>query len=200
MGALGFERDLGAAAEFYNLSKDVRDYILQPVPIIWSDLPNRNGVAFPISSLTEWVKEKGCRAYMGWKGQAVRLEHDWEGEAIGLIPDVAIRPLRGFGNNRLWKIVLLHAVDRTKNVEIAKAIETGKRNSWSMGCLVSYFTCSVCGSDAPSCDHLRKDETFRVTSNGITFRNAHGIMAEESSSVGDPAYGQAIGEIVVKYT
>ena len=199
MKGIGFERSLASAAAFYDISKDVKDYLLQPVPIIWSDLSNRNGIGFPLQQLVAWIKEKGCMAYQGWRGQAVRVEHDWEGEVIGIIPDVIMRPLRGFAGDRLYKVIVLNAVDRSKNPKLAAQIDNGERNTWSMGCLVEKFSCSICGSFEKSCKHLREDENFRVQDGLIAHRNAHGIIAEECSSVADPAYGQAVGDVVIRY-
>lgn len=199
MKELGFERSLRQAAEFYDLSKDINDYFLTGVPIIWSDLPNRNGIAFSLEDLIAWNKKKGCMAYEGWKGQAVRVEHDWNGPAIGLIPDVAIKKLTGFAGGNLWKVITLLAIDRTKNKDIASKIERNELNSYSMGCLVGRFTCSVCGSDEKGCDHLGEGVNFHEHRGVIAFRNAHEIDAEEVSSVGDPAYGLALSDKIIKY-
>ena len=199
MRQLGFERILSRAAEFYDLSKNINDYFLTGVPIIWSDLPNRNGIAMSLEDLTAWNKKKGCLAYEGWKGQAVRVEHDWNGPAIGLIPDVALKQLRGFGMSHLWKVITLLAVDRTKDTERAKKIESNELNSWSMGCLVGRFSCSICGSEEKECDHLPEGVNFRDHKGKIAFRNAHEIDAEEVSSVGDPAYGVAIADKIITY-
>lgn len=201
MHELGFERVLASAAEFYNLSKDIRDYFLVGVPIIWSDLPNRNGIAFPLNELTAWNKVKGCMAYQGWKGQAVRVEHDWEGEVIGLIPDVALRRLTGFHNDRLWKVVTLLAIDRTKNPRIASSIEERRRNTYSMGCRVRVHTCSYCGAKMGECSHLnpKAQVNFYELNGKLVYCNVHEVDAEEVSSVADPAYGIAVSDVRLKY-
>lgn len=202
MHELGFERVLASAAEYYDLSKDIRDYFMVGVPIIWSDLPNRNGIAFPLSELVAWHKKKGCMAYQGWKGQAVRVEHDWDGPAIGLIADVAMRRLTGFHNDRLWKVVTLLAIDRTKNVKTASAIESGQRNTYSMGCLVGRHTCSYCGAKMGECTHLdpKAPVNFYELNNKLVYCNVHDIDAEEVSSVADPAYGVAVSEVRLRYS
>lgn len=202
MHELGFEKILSAAAEFYNLSKDIRDYFLVGVPIIWSDLPNRNGVAFPLSELTAWHKKKGCLAYQGWKGQAVRHEHDWDGEVFGLIPDVVLRPLKGFHNDKLWKVVALLALDRSKNPKITSKVEQGTANTYSMGCLVGGYSCSYCGAPLGQCSHLnpRAKVDFYELDGKLVYRNVQGgIDAEEVSIVDDPAYGVAVSEVRLKY-
>ncbi len=199
MREIGFERILHAAAEFYDLSRSIQDYYLKPVPIIWSDLPNRNGVGFPLEELTAWNKKKGCMAYKGWTGQAVRVEHDWDGPAIGLIPDVSMRKLNGFAGSNLYKITTLLAIDRTKDPVIAGKVETGKTNSFSMGCLVGNFSCSVCGSTEKSCAHLPEGSNFAMYQGQIAYRLAHGIDAEEVYVVDDPAYGVAVSDYIIRY-
>jgi hypothetical protein len=199
MRELGFEKILHSAAEYYDLSKNIADYYLKPVPIIWSDLPNRNGVGFPLEELTAWNKKKGCMAYKGWTGQAVRVEHDWNGPAIGLIPDVSLRKLTGFAQGNLYKVTTLLAIDRTKDPVIAGKVESGKINSFSMGCLVDHFTCSVCGSEEKTCAHLQEGANFAMYHDQVAFRRAHGIDAEEVSVVEDPAYGVAVSDYIIKY-
>lgn len=201
MHELGFERSLASAAEFYSLSKDIRDYFLIGVPIIWSDIPNRNGIGFPLSELTAWNKKHGCMAYQGWKGQAVRVEHDWKGEVIGLIPDVTMRRLVGFHGDVLYKVITLLAIDRTKNATLAAKIESGERNTYSMGCLVESHSCSYCGAPMGECTHLHPKAPMDLYElNGrLVYRNVHGIDPEEVSSVGDPAYGVAVSDVRLKY-
>ena len=191
---VGFADLLARCHEFYDISKNPKDYVLQALPIIWSELPNRNGIGFPAKALFEWNKIKGCSAYQGWKGQAVRVEHDWDGPAVGIIPDVTLRRLKGFANDKLWKLVVLHAVDRSKEPERANRLESGQHNSWSMGCLADRQVCSVCGTPIDKhCPHLRAKQMMAVHDGYIVCRHAYGIQAEESSMVDDPAYGQAIG-------
>lgn len=201
MHELGFEKTLASAAAYYDLSKNIADYFLVGVPIMWSDLPNRNGIAFPLSELTAWNKKKGCMSYQGWKGQAVRVEHDWNGEAIGLIPDVVLRPLTGFHNDRLWKVVALLAIDRTKNFQIAKDVEEGRLNTYSMGCLVGRHTCSYCGAKMGECVHLdpKAAINFYELNGKLVYCNVHDIDAEEVSVVKDPAYGVAVSEVRLRY-
>lgn len=202
MHELGFERVLASAAEFYDLSKDIRDYFLVGVPIIWSDIPNRNGVAFPLSELTAWHKKKGCMAYQGWKGQAVRIEHDWEGEVVGLIPDVALRPLKGFHYDKLWKVITLLAIDRSKNPDLANKVEQGQANTYSMGCLVGDYSCSYCGASLGKCMHLNpkaKADFYELNGKMVYRQVRGGIDAEEVSIVDDPAYGLAVADVRLRY-
>ena len=191
---IGFADLLARCHSFYDISRNPRDYVLQALPIVWSELPNRNGIAFPLKALTEWNKIKGCSAYQGWKGQAVRVDHDWEGPAVGIIPDVSLRRLKGYANDKLWKLIVLHAVDRSKEPERAAKLESGQHNSWSMGCLADRQVCSVCGTPIEhDCPHLRAEQMMGVYDGYLIYRCAYGVQAEESSMVDDPAYGQAIG-------
>lgn len=63
------------AAERYNISPDIRDYVIMTVPIMPSDLPNRNNVAFPYSQLTAFNTDSGMIAYKTWKGKPMHVEH-----------------------------------------------------------------------------------------------------------------------------
>ena len=45
---------------------------------------------------------------------------------------------------KLAKVVVLSAFDRSKDTMLANMILKGKRNTYSMGAVVTYFTCSVC--------------------------------------------------------
>lgn len=198
---LGFEDWMPYAAEFWSLSKDIKDYFLVPVPIIYTELPNRNGIAFPLEELVKWNKVKGAPAYMGWKGMPVHVEHDWDGESIGVIPDVSLQPLRSYGNGKVFKVITLLAIDRTKNEKLGKQIESGERNTYSMGCLVDSYSCGHCHKEMGKCSHLntKSNADFREEKGKLVFRRVHGIEPVEVSSVADPAYGCAAGDVRGRY-
>lgn len=205
--SVGFESWLPYAAESLEISKSIKDYFLVPVPIIYSDIPNRNGVAIPKQSLLQWNSELHCCAYQGWKGCPVYLEHDWGDEKTGrkpinygVIADVTIRPMAKCPH--IMKVIALLAIDRTKDQKLAQDIESGKRNSYSMGCMVSTYKCSICSSELGYCMHLNADrgmDFFLNRKNELTFREAWGIHAVEVSSVADPAFGSALGDPKFKY-
>lgn len=202
-----FEDWLPFASLAYKISPVPSDYLFRPVLAIISDLPNRNGVGFPASELSKWNVDGGCQAYRTWVGKPMHLEHGtWHPDpdnpdpelAIGVIVDVVMKPLVGFGENKLWKVVMLAAIDKTKNRSRAKLIEEGKRNTYSMGALVNYYTCSYCkGIVGKTCDHIDPEEPvvlYRIR-NELVYRLCAGVLGAELSSVDDPAYGVAASDI-----
>lgn len=192
-GRLDFLDWLPFAAKSYNISKDPADYILIPFIIMTSDLPNRNGVAFPLKELVKWAPEYGCQAFNTWKGKPTFLEHDNEDhtKAYGVIADVSMRKMEGFGNNQLWKVLHLYALDRTHDPKVTADVLSGKINAASMGAYVESYTCSVCGAEVGKCHHISKKErqpTFYETEGNLCFKNVHGIAGFELSLVSTPAY------------
>ncbi len=203
---IGFEKWLPFAAEYHEISKSIKDYFMVPCPIIISDLPNRNGVSFPKSELLRWNRTTNCCAYQGWKGCPVFKNHDWGNEAngrpavsYGLIADVSIKPIKQ--NPDILKVIALLAIDRTKDPELAGRIERGELNSYSMGCTVEGYTCSDCGAELGECHHLNPKATmdFYERFGKLIYRECYGVYPYEVSSVEDPAYGSAIGEVRLRY-
>lgn len=211
-GALTFEAELPAIAKAYNISPNPKDYFFRPVPAIISDIPNRNGVGFPLSALLEWNTQQGRLGYATWRGKPMFEEHgkyhpDPENPdprlAIGVIADVSLRPLRGFGNNRLWKVLMLAAIDRTATdkthtKDLVGMVERGEVNTYSMGALVGRYTCSVCGSAIGRCTHVDKNAVvaFRDIDGKLGYRLCHEIEGVELSVVLDPAVGLAASDYV----
>lgn len=203
------------ASKVYHTSANVEDYFTVPTIIMPSDLPNRNGTAFPRSELIKFDPEIGNHAYMGWVGKPVYIEHDNMDytKAIGSIVDVTMRKIDGASGD-LWKVIALMAIDRTKNSKIANDILTGRRRNYSMGAMVKSYQCSVCGAvgnikqgmrdkyEALPCgknhayfDRQGKFRALPLTQSGeektIGFLNAIGVKPFEVSSVGYPAFASA---------
>lgn len=193
---LDFERTLPFASKVFNISADVKDYYLTAVPILTSDLPNRNGVGMPLSELLKWQPSIGRQSYMGWKGMPLHYEHksDVHEDAIGIIADVALLPVRGMNGNRIYKVVILAAVDTTKRPEITGRIARGELNTWSMGCNVDDYFCSYCGADEGKCSHIdpNKQLEFYELDGILVHRWCRGIVPFENSAVEDNAFPSAI--------
>lgn len=176
----------------YAISANADDYFFRPIPLFISDIPNRNGIGFPTAELVKWSVDAGCQAYMSWKGKPMHVEHADEKphDAIGFIVDVRMVPLIGFGGNRLWKVIALGAMDRTKRTDITGPIEAGERNTYSMGCVAEGFTCSYCGAELGDCNHLdpkAKGVQFHELNGRLVYKLVRDITGKELSSVGDPA-------------
>ena len=205
----GFEDRLPFMSQAYNISPNVADYFMTPVIMFHSNVPNRNGYMFPTASLIEWLPNRMCMAYESWRYAPLHVEHKSEDmtKAIGAIADVAIVKETGFSNDSIYKVIALAAVDRTKNKALAKSIETGKRNSWSMGCDASRIFCSYCGADQAhenehgnlvgGCTHIDADAPviFYELNGKIVCRAASGLSGVELSSVGTPAFAMAVNNV-----
>lgn len=186
---------LPAAAEQYNISKDLRDYVLAPVVVNVSGLPNTNGDSF---SLKEWltfnVNQKAL-AYQTFKGAPCHKEHQNKNHrvALGVILDAVLKPLEGFRGNHA-KLLLLHAFDRNRDPDRARRIMSGELNTYSIGVWYSAYTCSVCGarftnaSRAPCAHTQRQRPVYRQPNGKLVYRHCHNLTGFESSSVEDPAF------------
>lgn len=95
--SLGWELQLPFAAKELDISADPKDYMLYVVPIMYSDLPNRNGFGFPLQELIRWNVELGCQAYKGWAGMPMYQEHKSEDhkKACGIVIDTSLRRIAG---------------------------------------------------------------------------------------------------------
>lgn len=196
--SLSFGDWLPACAAAYHISPNVEDYVLVPVIAMPSDLPNRNGVAFPLAELKRWSVDEGCLAFETFRGKPVHIEHDNQDEtkAIGVIVDVAMKPMNGFGAGRVWKMIELLAIDRTKNPTRASQILTGEHNAYSMGAWVESYSCGYCRAPMGNCNHLHpnRPKDFYVLNGALVHRRVGGIKGFETSSVGDPAFVSAISD------
>lgn len=195
------------AAEKYLLSPDIKDYVLVPVIILPSDLPNRNKVAFPFTELTSFNPEAGMLSYQTWKGKPTYVEHvnrDYT-KAKGVIFDASLQRMpHRMGN--LWKLVSLCGFDRTKDPILANNIQEGVEVNYSMGALVTRYTCSVCGAEGHNKEslgcgsaHVTPKGPFKLHTAKSGMRlghyNAHNITGFEVSSVKVPAWPSASASV-----
>lgn len=195
------------ARQTYNLSSNLEDCILVVTPICPSDLPNRNGIAFPLEELTKFQPPPVARmVYKAWTGCPMHIEHDNTDctKAIGAILDTTLNRINGYGNNEFWKVMGLLAVDKYKNPEIAQKILTRELNTYSMGAECTTFTCSFCNqevNDQHTCHHVKPGNVnFNVFEDPVTrkptlaFINAHDLSPIEISVVGEPAWVPALSD------
>lgn len=200
--ALDFDSWLPFASEYHDISRNPSDYLLVPVLTIPSDLPNRNGVAFPLAELIAWDPDYGMQAYKTWKGKPVHIEHDSEDPktAIGIIVDTALKPISGYNQNKHWKLIKLLAIDRNKGGEHAANLENETENTFSMGAYVSQYTCGYCDAIMGQCDHISKNrlKDFYLLNGKLVYRKVHGIRGFETSKVATPAFVPASSQIIIK--
>lgn len=201
---------LPLAAQVYHISPDINDYILVSTLICPSDLPNRNGIAFPLNELIRFAPPPNNRmAYKGWQGCPIFKEHknDDPSKAYGVILDVCLTKITGYADDKLYKVMGILAIDKTKYPETARRVLSGEVNTYSMGALADYFTCSYCGevcSEKHCCSHITsiQNVNFRPVTDydGAThliFLNAHGLSPIETSIVEDPAWAPALSDNVI---
>jgi len=186
---------LPPASKVYDISANIEDYVVIPVPIFVTDLPNRNGIAFPLSYLVDFNADAGCVAYKTWKGKPVFQEHknDVLKEAKGVIFDSVLKPAPEFQGD-LYKVILLVGVDRTKDAKLYNDIVTKKSTCYSMGAYADDFKCSVCGAltSKGGCNHVSQfNPNFSLVDNKLTFLNAIGCTGFEISVVATPAFVMA---------
>lgn len=193
---------LPMAAEEYAISPNINDYVVVPVIIAPTDLPNRNSVSFPYETLIKFNPRQGRLNYKSWVGKPTYTEHNHFKleEAKGIVFDTYMTKLN-HAKGHIHKVVALCGFDRTKDRELATQILKGQRKSYSMGAFVSQYECSICaevskpGKLNTECGHvIRGRPKFIETRRGLvpTYLLARiGIEGFEVSSVGTPAWYSA---------
>lgn len=131
-------RWIKSCAEAYNISDDISDYIIVPVPIVTSDIPNRNMQCFPTIELTSWNTDAGRMVYQTFIGKPLFLDHknDNPKESRGVILDSVLKFVPKYN---LWKVVILTAWCRTKDKDVANHILKDPKSEYSMGSMVNTF-------------------------------------------------------------
>lgn len=198
------------AAKLYEISPNIEDYILVTTLICPSDIPNRNGIGFPLKELTEFRAPPVSRmAYKAWAGTPLHYEHKNEihKDAYGVVLDSSLHKVSNYGGGKLWKVMGIIAVDKTKYPKMAERVRTGAVNTYSMGALVDAFSCSYCGAELTKhkhCSHvnLNRDIDWNIIPHysgvdHVAFRNAHGISAIEYSIVESPAWTSALSDTIL---
>jgi hypothetical protein len=196
---------LPQAAEHYQISADLNDYVLVPVPSIISDIPNTNGDSMSRSELLRFLPDVGQMSFETWKRKPTHLEHNNKDitQAKGVIFDVYVRPLSKFQGKHV-KVVKLCGFDRTKDPRLVQEILDRQINSYSMGMRYAYYECSICGNrHGPSigkpCVHINpKKPTWRMPSGDLAYRQCAGIRGFELSAVKNPAYTSALSDHIMR--
>jgi hypothetical protein len=186
---------LPIASEKLYISPHIKDYVLTPVISMPSDLPNRNGQAFPYKELTGWCTDGGAPMFRTWVGKPAFQEHKNNNpvEAKGVIIDCMMRPIKNASDD-IWKVVKLVAWDRTKDSVLANDILSGKSNCYSMGAHAADFSCSVCSGllSKGGCEHVKHGKPeYKVIGSRLAYYNVMDPIGFELSAVAVPAYASA---------
>lgn len=183
---------LKGASETYNISADINDYVIVPVPLVTADFPNRNLQAFPFEEISFFDPLLGCFVYKSFIGKPTHIDHQNTDplKAKGVNFDTLLVPVPKYNT---WKIVVLSGFDRTKDAALANDILKKKRNSYSMGALVNYYVCSVCsaideGPQGTQCIHMKRGKgSVWSPDNRLSYQMCVGVNFIENSSVEEPA-------------
>lgn len=210
MRSSGFSRPvdvswLFTASNKYDISPDIRDYVVVPVPVITAAIPNRNCQAFPKESLLDFSTEYGVPRYASFVGKPTFEEHanDIMVNAKGVNLDATVVRIPKYN---VFKIVVLSAFCRQKDPRLANLILSGKRNSYSMGAVATKFRCSICGGMlgpgvTRTCicrgtDYTQLGSLGRVIKGRLHYHSALDPIFIENSSVADPADISAVAPVL----
>lgn len=186
------------AASQYNISKDINDYIIVPAFLVPSDLPNRNGVGFPLKELLEFSPDHGMQYYKTLKGKPTHYEHKNADHTIakGVIFDSYLRPLQGYGGGKVAKLTALLGFDRTRDPDLCHKILTRQINAYSMGAYVGGYFCSYCNAQLGHCGHIdpKRKVDFYLLNGHLVYRRCTRPLFFETSAVGVPAYSVATND------
>ena len=189
---------LPAAAKKYHISADINDYVINEIPIVAVDLPNRNLDEFGFEEMGSFNEQQGRLTYQTFIGKPTHEEHANTDvtKAKGVHFDATLEPDERTG---LYRIVVLAGWDRTKDRKLAEDILNGVRTGFSMGAFVDYTQCSHAQCQATSstghipCTHHRNGTAKgSITQDGyLVYERCGGVNFIETSAVGDPAQWDA---------
>ena len=197
-----YKRDLDvgwlpAAAETYQISSDIRDYIIVDIPSVTIDIPNRNLQAFPYEEVSFFDSMQGSLVYQTFNGRPTHIDHKNQNplEAKGVHFDSTLQYVPAYN---VWKIRTLAGFDRTKDAKLVADILSGRRNGYSMGALVQNFVCSNCGEvevikKPCRCMAMGKGS---VIDGRLVYQLCAGVQFFEQSSVADPADPTALSNAI----
>lgn len=180
----------------YHISDKIEDYVVAPVPLITSDIPNRNAQAFTLASLLDFSTDHGCLRYKTFVGKATFEEHKNSDptKAKGVNFDSSLLKVPHYA---VAKVIVLSGFDRSKDSTLANAILKGEREGYSMGATCSMFKCSICsGLLGPNLvrtctchgtDYTNLASLGRIVQGRLHYHMALDPVFFENSSVREPA-------------
>jgi len=206
---VGFGKDidiswLPAASDTYHISSDIRDFILVPVPLVTSDVPNRNLQAFSLDELSYFDPFLGTLTFKSFIGKPTFVDHINSNpvEAKGVNLDVSMVYIKKYD---IWKVNVLGAFDRTKDRDLCLSILNRDRRGYSMGSMVSEFECSICSNrskkqNSTDCEHMALGKGT-VIDGKLVYELCRGVNFIENSNLSgnDPADVTAWGDDAMLY-
>jgi hypothetical protein len=168
-----------------------------------NDLPNKNGIGFPLEQLASFNPEMGKLAFQTWKGKPTFVEHNNKDytKAKGVILEAAMRKVPNV-KGPLFGVYALLAFDRNRDQGLADLILSKKQNSYSMGAWCTDYVCSICGHSLNrgiNCEHieLNKPQTMRKFGAKLSYLQAINPVGFETSAVASPAYEVARNDFLM---
>lgn len=152
---------LAAASETYQISPDPSDYIIVALPIVTSDVPNRNLQGFLGQELAYFDPMYGCLTYQTFLRKPCHIDHQENTiphKAKGVHVDASMVYVPKFD---VWKINVLTMWDRTKDPKLVQDILDKKRTGYSMGCSVGAFLPVAAGTLISTARGLVPIETIK---------------------------------------
>jgi hypothetical protein len=157
-------------AERYNISADMKDYILTPVTIFLSGIPNKKGHCFDFEELVSADVHLGMLKYQTWINKPLQLDHKNKDVSIakGILLASSMQPVPSMQGD-LYKVIILTALDRRTYPDLGNKLLTGEYNSFSMGSTCKSFKCGVCGGAVPDdrCGHIDRG---MLDGSGFTYK------------------------------
>ena len=145
-------------AEKYQISADIKDYVIVELYSVTASVPNRNLDSFPYDELTSWRSLHGMPASKTFTGKPCHQDHDNQDDtkAKGVIFDAAMARFRD-----RFHVKILKGFDRTKDPRLARLVQEKNRIGHSMGALVektecSLPTCRFLSDGVTTCDHIQQ--------------------------------------------
>ena len=189
---------LPMASEVYNISPDIRDYVLAPIPAMITGIPNTNGDSATTKEMLRFQPDHGMPSYKTFKGKPTHVEHNNKDYTIakGIIFDSYLQRMPQYKGDHA-RLTLLLGFDRRRDPELANAIAAHKINTYSIGMFFNAYRCSICSHVVEQgtmnmCSHTRpRRPTYQHESGILSYRECMNIVGFECSSVGDPAFVSA---------
>ena len=189
-------------AERYLISSDLNDYILVPVSVFLSGIPNKKGHGFTAEELTTADPNRGQLKYETFMRQPLHIDHDNKDitKARGLVLGASMQHAPEFYGD-VFRTICLQAFDRRTYPDLCNKILTGAINSYSMGARATAFECSICKKPVPgSCNHIPRGmilgtgfDQFPIINGRAAYLEARGTSFFEISALtkNNPAWAGA---------